>query len=179
MSTIESLFAVMSSSLVSGVIGALVGGWFTLRGKQDDYANEYYKVVLSRRIKAYEEIDRLIDSLRTAVLDGDGRPYHLLFSKEEAKAEVYGLIQKVMAGSLWMSDDVFSMIRDLNILFYENVGSSGDMIEFGKDFYKDIADLRSSLEKMYLRDILVLHEVPKFLRSKRPADSYGEVNVSE
>jgi hypothetical protein len=73
MPTAQLLVGVLSSSLIAGILGALIGGWFTLRGKRNDYANEYYKVVLARRVQAYEEVERLINMVKTAVLDQDGR----------------------------------------------------------------------------------------------------------
>ena len=81
MPTAQLLLAVLSSSLIAGILDALIGGWFTLRGKRNDYANEFYKLVLARRMQAHEEVERLISMVKTAVLDRDGRPYHVLFSK--------------------------------------------------------------------------------------------------
>ena len=72
MPTAQLLVGVLSSSLIAGILGALIGGWFTLRGKRNDYANEYYKVVLARRVQAYEEVERLINMVKTAVA-GSGR----------------------------------------------------------------------------------------------------------
>src|SRR5678815_954906 len=103
MPTAQLLVGVLSSSLIAGILGALIGGWFTLRGKRNDYANEYYKVVLARRVQAYEEVERLINMVKTAVLDQDGRPYHVLFSKDDDKQGVYDLLIAVMSKALWLS----------------------------------------------------------------------------
>jgi hypothetical protein len=47
------------------------------------------------------------------------------------------------------------------------------LIEFGKTNYKAIAELRTQIEKIHARDMLVLYNVPSFLKSKRPVDSYS------
>jgi hypothetical protein len=39
----DILTVVLSSSAVSAIVSALVGGWFSLRTKQNEYANAYYK----------------------------------------------------------------------------------------------------------------------------------------
>lgn len=173
----QLLLAVLSSSLIAGVLGALIGGWFTLRGKKNDYANEYYKLVLARRVQAYEQVERLIIMLKTAVLDGDGQPYHIVFSLEESEKEVYSLLFSLMSNALWLSDDLFEFTREFNILFYSHSNNEDDLIQFGKKHYKEIAELRTKIEKVHLQDMLTLHEVPRFLKSKKPADSYSPINV--
>jgi hypothetical protein len=178
MSTTQLLLAVLSSSLIAGVFGALIGGWFTLRGKRNDYANEYFKLVLARRMQAYEEVERLINMLKTAVLDRDGRPYHMLFSKDDDKQGVYDLLFAVMSKALWLSDELFELTREFNVLFYSHGDTNAGLIEFGKEHYKQVAELRTRMEKVHLRDMLVLHEVPLFLKSKKPTDSYGAIKVA-
>ena len=177
MPTAELLLAVLSSSLIAGVLGALIGGWFTLRGKQNDYANEYYKLVLTRRVQSYEHLERLITMLKTAVLDRDGQPYHLLFAQEESEKEVYALLFSLMSNALWLSDELFDLTREFNVLFYSHSNTEGDLIQFGKKHYKEIAELRTKIERVHLHDMLTLHEVPRFLKSKRPTDSYSSINA--
>lgn len=173
----QLLLAVLSSSLIAGVLGALIGGWFTLRGKKNDYANEYYKLVLARRIQAYEQVERLIIMLKTAVLDGDGQPYHIAFSFDESDKEVYSLLFSIMSNALWLSDDLFELTREFNILIYRHSNTEVGFIQFGKKHYQEIAELRTKIEKVHLQDMLTLHEVPRFLKSKKPADSYSAINV--
>ena len=75
--------AVLSSSLLSGIVGAIVGGIFSLRGKHKEYVNDYYKTIINRRLAAYEKVEVLIRNLKAAVVaPEDSRPYHLLFSSE-------------------------------------------------------------------------------------------------
>lgn len=164
---------ILSSSLISGVLGAGVAGFFALRVKRHEYINEYYKSVLSRRITSYEQVERLIMMLKTAIVDKDQRPYHILFEQEEK--EVYSLLFGVMANALWLSDDLFEKTRDLNVLFYEHHPGDDDSVEFGKEHYKQIAELRTQIERLHARDMLRLHEVPRFLKSKKPKDTYGRI----
>ena len=65
--------------------GALITGFITgistLRAKRAEYVNEYHKLVLAKRISAYEELEILISYLKTSFHDGNGRLYHLLFAR--------------------------------------------------------------------------------------------------
>lgn len=173
--TAELWLAVLSSSVVSGIVGALIGGWFSLRTKQNEYANTYYKLVLERRLVAYEEVEQLITRIKVAVLDKDQRPYHLLFSKNDDQEELYKLLFAVMSRALWFSDELFERTRELNVLIYSRTRDGSCLVEFGKTNYREIAELRTKIEKLHARDMLTLHEVPKFLRSKQPTDSYAQL----
>ena len=74
-------------------------------------------------------------------------------------------------------DELFELTREFNLLLYRHGDSEGGFIEFGKTHYREIADLRTKIEKVHLHDMLTLHEVPRFLKSKKPTDSYGPINV--
>ena len=165
--TPELWLAVLSSSLISGVLGALIAGWFSLRLKGTEYANAYYKIVLDRRLAANEEVERLINKVKVAVVDDDQRPYHFLFSKDDDHVAVYNLLIDVMSQALWLSDDLFQKIRELNILMYSHKDSGSGLIEFGKKNYIEIGKLRTQIESLLARDMLTLHKVPSFLKIKR------------
>ena len=167
--------AVLSSSVVTGVLGGLIAGWFSLRSKHNEYANAYYKMVLERRLTAYETVERLIARIKVAVLDDDQRPYHLLFSKDDDHEGVYKALLEVLSTALWLTDDLFEKTRELNVLIYGRTKSGEGLIEFAKENYRTIAELRTQIEKLHTRDMLTLHEVPKFLQSKRPIDSYAAI----
>lgn len=163
---------VLSSSVVSGIVSSAVGGWFSLRSKHNEYANAYYKLILERRLSAYEEVERLIVSIKVAVVDAEKKPYHFLFSQDDGHAEVYRQLHAVMSKALWLTDDLFEATRDLNVLVYSGTNDEAGLIEFGKKNYTTIADLRTKMETIHAKDMLSLHDAPAFLKAKKPSDSY-------
>jgi hypothetical protein len=171
--TNELWLAVLSSSLISGVLGAFIAGWFNLRVKGNEYANAYYRIVLDRRLAAYEGIERLISAIKIAVVDKDKRPYHFLLSKDDDHVAVYKLLFEVMSQSLWLSDDLFQKTRELNLLVYTAPQGTSGLVEFGKKNYLAIGEIRTQIEKMHARDMLTLHKVPLFLKRKRHTDTYS------
>ena len=175
--TSDLIVAVLSSSAVSAIVSALVAGHFNLRSKDREYENAFFKMVLERRIKAYEQVEALITKIKIAVLDSDRQPYHLLFSDKETKDTTYAALLSVMASALWLSDELFDETRKLNILIYSGSEGTGaeNLIAFGKKNYRQVAELRTRVERLHARDMLSLHEVPKFLKSKKPTDSYVEI----
>jgi hypothetical protein len=173
--TVQLWLAVLSSSVISGVLGALIAGWFNLRSKHTEYANTYYKMVLEKRIKAYEAVERLVNQIKIAVVDTDNRPYHQLFSNDDGHAAVYKALLDGMPDALWLSDELFEAIRKLNVLVYSRAPDGYGLTEFGKMHYREIAELRTEIEQLHIRDMTTLHEVPEFLRKKRPQDSYAPI----
>ncbi len=169
----DILTVVLSSSVVSAIVSALVGGWFSLRTKQNEYANAYYKMILERRLAAYEEVERLIAAIKVAVIDDDQKPYHLLFSKDDDQLGVYQQLCGTMSNALWLSDELFKLTRQLNLLVYSGTPKDGGLVEFGKNNYTAVAELRTKLETVHARDMLALHDVPGFLKAKKPKDDYG------
>ncbi|MDZ4097388.1 MAG: hypothetical protein U1E13_01675 [Methylophilaceae bacterium] len=164
---ISLLAIILSSSLISAVVSALVAGFFALRAKKYDYVHHYYKMILDKRIAAYEQLDILIDSIKIAVLDDDGQPYHWCFSSQENFDFFHRTLFNVMAHGLWQSDDIFSKIRGINILLLNIDKSIEGLLEFGKQNYSDIASLREGIEKSRAIDMLNLHDVERFLKNKK------------
>lgn len=158
---------VLSSSVISGVLGALIAGVYALRSKRNEYLNDYYKTVIHRRLAAYEQLECLIVALKTAVLDNDNRPYHLLFSKDDDCESANELLANVMSQGLWVSEEAFEKTRDLNYLVFKLNPSGGSVIEFGKQNYEAIATLRAELERILVTDMLELHDVRGFLMCKK------------
>lgn len=170
--TKELLLTILSSSLISTIIVALITGLFRLRVSRNEYVSTYHKVVLDRRISAYEDVEHLITKLRVAVVDNDQRPYHLLFSKDDDHLAVYELLYDVMSNSLWLSDQLYDSARELNVLIYSHTENESGLIEFGKNNYRAIADLRVNLERYHARDMLTLYDIPGFLKSKKHVGAY-------
>jgi|HubBroStandDraft_4_1064222.scaffolds.fasta_scaffold159424_2 hypothetical protein len=157
---------IFSSSVISGILSALILGAYNLRAKRNDYVNDYYKTVIARRVAAYEQLERLIVSLKIAVLDADRRPYHILFSKDDDWQSAYNLLSDMISHALWLSNEAFEKTKELNYLIYRLKPIDG-AIEFGKVNYKAIAEIRSDLEKIAATDMLKLHDVKSFLKTKK------------
>ena len=170
---------ILSSTVVSGLISAIISGWFSLRSKNTEYSNSYYKMILERRLVAYEVVDQLIRSIKAGVVDSDQRPYHLFFLKDDGQIYVYQKISEAMSKSLWLSEDVFDILRQFNVLVAEGSTKEIGLIEFGKQKYKVIAELRTKLERACAQGMIKLHDVPNFLKNKKYLDGYSAVSVRD
>ena len=114
----------------------------------------------------------MIGEIKIAVVDNDQRPYHLLFSGDNDHATVYKLLLGTMSNALWLTDELFDLTRQLNLLVYNATAPEKGLVEFGKNNYKTVAELRTKLERTLANDMLVLHDIPAFLKAKKPTDGY-------
>jgi hypothetical protein len=177
MTTEQLILAIFPSSIIGSVIGTLITGWFNLQVKDHEYENEYYKLVIAKRIAAYESIQRLITGLKTAVLDEDRQPYHLLLSYEDGLPEAHKLLYEISSQALWLSDDMFRQTRDIGRLLFGATNHEGGTVAFAKSQYKNLATFREEIERLHIRDMLSLHEVRQFLKSKKVESGFDNVQL--
>jgi hypothetical protein len=159
-------FMDIGTILTSTVVSAVVSGLISLYGKQREYVNEYYKIILNRRITAYEQLESLIVSLKVSVVDSDGKPYHLLFSQEDACRIAHTLLQNILIQALWLSREAFEKSQELNYLLF-SLKPEGAAIDFGRAHYEKIGKLRHDLEQIVATDLIKLHDLKGFLRQKK------------
>ena len=167
----------LSSSVLAATIGAIVAGVFNMKVKHREYENEYFKIVLSKRIAAYELVQKLVTGFKTAVVDSDGKPYHLIFSREGDLSEVHVLLAQLNDQALWLTNDLFDRVRDLSRVLFQARSFKDGTIEFAKLQYQEFALFREDLERMQVRDMLSLHQVRQFLRKKEVKSGFENVKL--
>ena len=168
---------IVVSWIGSGFLSAIVAGFYNVWATRNQYENDYYKTVISRRLLAYEKVELLIVWLKGAVLDTDGKPYHVVFSdtSQEGWKRPWGLVTDLLNHGLWLSDEVFKKARELSDLMFHL--DRENPIEFGKRHYETIAKIRADLERLLARDLLKLHDVKGFLKAKnKPDEGFREFN---
>jgi hypothetical protein len=168
-----------SCALFGVLVGAFISGLFTLRAKRNEYVNDFYKIVIDKRVEAYEHLELLIQSFKTCVVDSkvDNLPYHCPFATESQNFEALVRMGNTMNRGLWLSDRAFNSVRELNLLQFSTPSDEIERIRFGKERYQKIAMIRERLEKDLAADMLQLHKVKKFLRSKRRNQGFGFVDL--
>ena len=183
MTQLNPLQLVLLSSVCTlggALLAAVVAGVYNLRSKRNEYINDYYKTVIQRRIAAYEQLESLIIAFKTSVVDKDAKPYHLPFSGEDRKQDVFKRLFLAMSQGLWLSEDAFRKTSELNYLLFRMPEAEGEAISFGKEHYEAIATARDALERILAADMLELHKVGRFLKGKKNRQDPGfrPVNLS-
>ena len=169
---LQLFLTVLSTSAVSAVAGAALAGIYALRLKRSEYINDFYKIVVNKRVIAYEQLEALIVELKTSVVGDDKRAYHLPFASEDGSGweSLHVLLNEVTSKGLWISDEAVEKIRALNYRLLRQ-SKPEDLIEFGKENYEAFATLRAALERILAKDMLRLYDVKSFLTTKNKEDS--------
>lgn len=177
MTTEQLVLAILSSTVMGGALGAFIAGRFNLSVKDREYENDYFKIVLAKRIAAYESIQQLVTGLKTAVVDEDRQPYHFLLSHENSLPEAHTILYQISSQALWLSDDLFLQTRELGRLLFGAANHVGGTVAFAKKNYQKLATCREEIERLHIRDMLSLHQVAQFLRAKKVEGGFSSVQL--
>jgi hypothetical protein len=172
-------YAAIAGAVGGALINGLIAGISGLRAKRAEYVNEYHKLVLAKRISAYEQLEMFISYLKISVRGTDDRLYHLLFASDNF-GTAHQIMSAISSKGLWLSDEAFSKITELNHKILQTVPETAS-IEFGKQNYQMAAKLREDLERIVASDMMELHNVDRFLKrkKKRPSQEFITISLPE
>ncbi|NVO85564.1 hypothetical protein [Hymenobacter terrestris] len=173
------LSIILTSSVVSDILSALVSVFISIKSKNLDYKYNYYKEIITKRLNAYQYLEAQVTLLKNTVLDSsDGRPYHDIFS--HGKGEFINFQQNLflsMSNSIWIDEDTVNLMQELNDIFYninikiENEETSSKMISVGKSYYAHLSAIRKELEHNLRKDLFDLHNMKRFFKNKTSGTS--------
>jgi|GEM_PF-1954288 len=158
------------TTLLTGALGGvLIKGAFDIFLKQQEYKNSYHKMVLDKRLAAYEVINTLLGTLKISIFGNeDERTYHNIFHDQSVFVEFLVPLSKTMEHELWLSDETKNRLHNLRkkILYCADQSQTRSLIDIGKENYQQIGILRDQLERSFIRDLSNLYEIDKFLKTK-------------
>lgn len=168
-----NITTIILSSSIAIILSAIVSVFVSIKLKNLDYKNEYYKKILEKRLDAYKFLEAQIAVLKSSVLDEDRKSYYLIFAYGIDK--YYEFQQDLFAAlsySMWINDETVNKMEKLNELFFNisrkiNNISVEELIIIGKDNYHEIAKQRKSLEICVRNDLINLYNLKDFRKSKK------------
>jgi hypothetical protein len=167
---------------LSGVLlGALLTGIFNVWSKNIEYKNTYLKMILEKRLDAYEFANSLIVQLKYPVQDPDGKAYHTIFLNDQKFDNFLSRIYLLPEKSLWMNDETSIKIKkifDLLVSYKVRNGKGESLIDIGKEIYLTLGIRRDELEKSLLSDLKTLYKIDNFLSNKSVVTTYENRNVN-
>lgn len=164
----ETLTIIISSSVIATILSQIVSFFL----KRVDFKNEYYKLLIPKRMRAYEMIETQIALLRASVLDEkDQKSYHQVFAFGDEKFYEYTQSTTLAnAYSIWLDQPTYEILHELmqvynKIPFEFDINKEDELIKAGKKYYWEIGRLRDELEKQIRKDLLRLYDF-KGIRKK-------------
>lgn len=156
--------SILTSIIASTVIASIISSFVAYRLKTLDYKNEYYKIILNKRLGSYKTVEQIILLLQAIEYLEDGTPYHSTFFSDNYFTELRTAVRDALYQSLWLSSQTLYNVKRINELiisfqFDENLDRTIDILDKGIEQFKKIEDLKLNLEQSCRSDILHLHKL--------------------
>jgi len=167
----DKITLILTSSVIAAIVSAIISAIVSIKLKHLDYKNDYYKEIIRKRLNAYQFLETQVAVLKSTVFDDyDNKPYHMIFSSGEKELTNF---QKnlflAISYSIWIDEKTTSTMETLNEVFFHislKIEQSENLTDLGKEYYKEIAGLRKTLEENVRDDLFNLHNLKKFFKSK-------------
>ena len=168
---------ILSFLFASSVIAALVSSITAYLIKKYEYRSEYFKLVLNKRLEAYQKLEELLIHFRITANDESDHQfyYSLIFDKRKYLENFITKLSLLRFESIWFSNEVIISLDKLGQIFmiidqaYKGK-SDALLIAEGKKRYKEFAKLKKDLEVTIIRDLENLADVRKHFRNKKNTD---------
>ena len=156
------------ASFLGIAVGAALTAISTLIVNQVSYKHEYYKMVIEKRLHAYNNIEHLVNNIKSIGLDAIVKAVNrndldfLRPLKEEIKT--------AKSEKVWLSKEMKKALDELEWLLLsfemENYNQDRIAIQDGEKLYSTINSTTKTIEGTIKTDMLSMHRVEKFLRNK-------------
>lgn len=90
--------------------------------KNLEYKNEYYKMILSKRIEAYVTLNHFLfsidqsESFKNSKVSTRALPYHCFFNNRQTMEKVFEELTLCVCNNMWFSEDTRSKLHAINKL---------------------------------------------------------------
>lgn len=153
-------------SVLSVIGGASLTLITTLIVNQVSYKNEYYKMIIEKRIKAYNNIEHLINTVNNI---GWERISESIVKNDTRQLQpIRDEIDLAKSDSIWLSREMKSALIYLNWLLssFEMENFPKVDIKKGINLRNNITETVTNIEQILKSDMLSLHKVGDFLVNK-------------
>src|SRR4051812_5182291 len=111
MDTQALITTIVSSSLIATILSSII----TYQLKKVDFKHEYFKIVIRKRLSAYEKLEYLIAVLKSSALDeADGKPYHSCFFNPVNFNDFSARLALANSDNLWLNSSINEKLSELN-----------------------------------------------------------------
>jgi hypothetical protein len=167
-------------AIIGIVVVAVISGWFLLRSKQREYEHHYFNTILDRRIRVYEELEKIITLLKFEATREDGRRFAIAFSRHDTLKKLTEHLDEVKERSLWVDKGALDLIKTLDRIRWGGLPNNpDDLLEYSKKHLWEIRRLHADLERAVAEDMLSLHKVEDFLKRKKKAIPHVPVDADQ
>ena len=163
---------ILSNAGVAAIVSSFASYLINIFAQKHKYKDDYYKMVVKKRMDAYQYIETQIQVLKLTVVDNiDAKPYFMMFSGDRKMFfEGQTNLALVASNSLWLSEEMTDKLRQLQQDFLtieaKITDNPDNNIRIGKEWYTKLGEDRRIIENCLKKDLLSLYNVKSFLKAK-------------
>lgn len=160
----------ITTLLTSAVVSAPISFFISKHLKDQDYQNEYFKIVLQKRLEAYEGIAKILLILKNVKYNEIGMYFDIFSNGKEYFYEFKDEINSTLPSySHLYTPDITNKISELSTYLDQikvRNTSKEELKHLGIEYYEEILHLGMKIEEQYQKDLLTLHQIETFLKQK-------------
>jgi hypothetical protein len=126
-------------------------------------------------MSVYDSVNRVLSRLQIISVSEDGKKSHGAFNEAEQYSDFMVMLAHASLEGLWLSSAFSAQLTNFNFFLYKkfNASSEGDQVdisaikEIAENNYQEIARMKDDLRDQMLSDLIKLHDVSNFLKSKQ------------
>lgn len=155
----------VSSSVLAAVVS--IAGNHLLAQLQ--FKRDYFREIIAKRLRAYENVDELITILRGTTYDDTGRIAHVVFLNKALYDRATSLAATAGGFGLYVSQPIRDALMELNftLLRVPEIASEAELFDIAASHRESVSALRQRLESIVTTDLLSLYKVRRFLKQMR------------
>ena len=163
----------LSTTVLSGIISAVVSYFVSVFLKEREYKNDYFKKVIDKRLTTYQYVENVIAEFKYNKTRGDDRLFHIVFSDPPTFTNFYEQSVRVaIKNKIWLSADTATYLNALNDILLSSltehniVRTSESLTEGGRKNYELINMVIEKLENSLRHDLYHMHDVKRFFKAR-------------
>lgn len=162
---------ILSSAGIASLISAVALYIINMRVHKQKYKDDYYKMVIAKRMEAYAKVENVYKLLKTYTTEDYGKSaYGLIFNDTQTLYVFHKKLYDAISDNTWLSKELnedLQYLNDMLIRFEQELNKSNvDIKELGKLKNPIFAEIRTFIDKHYTKDMLTLYDVKGFLKIK-------------
>jgi len=154
------------TAVICVIVGALLTFIATLIVNRVSYKNEYYKIIIEKRIQAYKNVEHLINNIKRTGIRTISQAIwnNSLDLLKPLKDE----IDLAKSESIWLSQEMKNALQRMELLLFSFELENDEKVELNKglDLQKTIYENTITIEQIHKQDMLSMHKVRSFLKNK-------------
>jgi hypothetical protein len=153
---------ILTSIIASTVLASIISSIVAYRLKSLDFRNEYYKIILNKRLDSYKPVEYVVVLLQTIEYSYKGEPFHSSLTGRNHMSEFHEAVNNALLQSIWISTKTLIAIKNINAFLLSTsldatANLDDDYFQFGIKNFKALEALKLKLEESCRHDILHLH----------------------